>query len=96
MAKSPAVLDRSGRRVRLRGESFALTGCIVDGNGNEHHYRLEPNKWCKVDDVVFETLSRKFQEVPEVEVPDWDPDTNQRHNRMEPVRSSYIMEFDDK
>ena len=95
MAKQ-AALDRSGLRIRLRGEDYALEGCIVDGSGAEHRYRLEPNKWCKVDEIVFEALRRKFEEIPEVSVPDWDIDTNQRTPRVEPSRQGYIMEFEEK
>lgn len=95
MAKQ-AALDRSGLRIRLRGEDFALEGCIVEGNGQEHRYRLEPNKWCKVDEIVFEALKRKFEEVPEREVPDFDTDSFQRTPRREPVGQGYIMEFEEK
>ena len=95
MAKQ-AVLDRSGLRIRLRGETIPLEGCIVTGNGEEHRYRLEPNKWCKVDEIVFEALKRKFEEIKEVAVPDWDTDTHQRQPRLEASQQSYIMEFEEK
>lgn len=96
MAKSPAVLDRSGLRIRLRGEDHALEGCVVEGNGTEHRYRLIPNKWCKVDEIVFNMLKGKFEEVKEVEVPDWDIDSNTRTPRIEAPRQGYIMEFEEK
>jgi hypothetical protein len=96
MAKATAVLDHSGLRVRLRGEANALSGCIVEGNGTEHRYTLIPNKWCKVDEIVFDFLKKKFESIPEVEVPDFDVDTYQRTPRMESTRPGYIMEFDSK
>lgn len=100
MAQPKVVMDKDGYRVRLRGLSHALTGCIVDGDtGKEIRFSLEPNRWTKVEPPVYEMLKRKFDQIGEREVPDWEPGgDNQspaKRNRVE-SKPGYIMEFDQK
>lgn len=100
MASPKVVMDKDGYRIRLRGLSHALTGCIVDGNtGRELRFSLEPNRWTKVEPAVFNMLKNKFEQAYEREVPDWEPGGDGqapvKRNRLE-ERPGYIMEFSEK
>lgn len=98
--KAPrVVLDKDGRRVRLRNLAFALTGSISgDEGGKQVHipYRLEPNRWTTVHPLVYELLRRKFENPVEHMVPDWEPggenDRPQRTPRVDQDQE-YIIEF---
>ena len=98
-AGAPAVkVDHSGHRVRLRNIDHALEGCISTEKGDER-YRLEPNKWTKVSDAVYEQLKGKFYEPKVTEVPDWEPggenDNAKRAYRKE-SNQEYLLEFPDE
>ncbi len=98
MGQAPkVVLDKDGGRVRLRNLSHALEGCIVDGTtGKEYRFSIEPNRWTKVEEPVFNMLKTKFDRVSEREVPDWEPGGDgqapTKRNRMEEA-PGYIIEF---
>lgn len=96
---APAVkIERSGNRVRLRNIGHALEGCISTKAGDER-YRLEPNKWTRVSDAVYNQLKGKFYEPKVTEVPDWEPggenDLAKRTPRQE-SNQEYHIEFPDE
>lgn len=99
MAKPKVVMDKEGYRVRLRGLTHALAGCIVDGDtGQEYRFSIEPNRWTKVAPQVYTMLKNKFDRIEEYEVPDWEPGgDNQAPVRMPRMeqKPGYIIEFQD-
>ena len=91
-------VERSGNRVRLRNIGHALEGCISTEKGDER-YRLEPNKWTRVSDAVYDQLRGKFYEPKVTEVPDWEiggeNDAAKRTYRQE-ANQEYNIEFPDE
>ena len=97
------VLDKDGRRVRLRNLAFALEGSISgeDSGGKPIFikYKLEPNRWTNVHPLVYDMLKRKFENPVEHMVPDWNPggdnDAPQRTPRVDSDQE-YILEFQER
>ena len=93
------VIDRSGKRVRLRNIDHPLPWCVSTRNG-EKRGQLIPNVWCEVPEEAYSMLKSKFQDAESFEVPDWSPggehDRPKSANRREHYRDEYVIEFPDE
>lgn len=78
MAKAPGVtVERSGGQVRLRGLKWALPVALdIEGKG-VIRCTIQPNKWTKVPDEVYQFLKTQFDSPSYTTIPD--VEANQDH-----------------
>jgi hypothetical protein len=87
------------KKVRVRNIEYALTGSVDAQGQRPITYRLEPNIWTEVPDVVFDQLKNKFGNSRFSNVPNALPGANNNYYghpgemRAELINGQYLVEF---
>lgn len=104
IAKAPAViLERKRGEVRLRGLKWSMPVTLDTESRGRISATIQPNKWTRVPDEIYDFLKAKFDNprytlVPDVEANEKNPHSPSETPIMieEEVDRGYFMEFKDR
>ncbi len=104
MSKSPTVvMERKGGEVRIRGLKWALPVALdIEGKGIIRAL-IQPNKWTRVKDEVYEFLKGKFDSPRYTNTLDVEENERNPHKpgeapamMQEEVDRDYYVEFKER
>ena len=70
MSKAPAVIEKSGGQVRLRGTKFPLPVSLDTETKGRIKATIRPNVWTSVPEEIYDFLKRRFDSPRYTRVPD--------------------------
>ncbi len=101
MSKSPGiVMERKGGEVRIRGLKWPLPVALdIEGQG-VIRATIQPNKWTRVKDEIYEYLKGKFDSPRSTNIPDVEANERNPHKpgeapvmTQEEVDRDFYVEF---
>lgn len=101
MSKSPGiVLERKSGEVRVRGLKWPLPVTLDTEEKGRIRATIQPNKWTRVPDEIYEFLKGRFDQPRVTMVPDVDENEKNPHKpgeqpvmREEEVDRDFYLEF---
>lgn len=104
MSKSPGiVMERKGGEVRVRGLKWALPVTLDTETKGRIKATIQPNKWTRVPDEIYEFLKGKFDAPRYTMVPDVEENEKNPHKPgdapamiEEEVNRDYYLEFKER
>ncbi len=87
MSKTPGiVLERKGGEVRIRGLKWALPVALDTETKGRMRATIQPNKWTRVSDEIYEFLKGKFDSPRYTNIPDVEENEKYPHKPGESPR----------
>lgn len=101
MSKTPGViLEKSGGQVRLRGQKYPLPVTLDTEKKGRISVTIQPNRWTKVPQEIYEFLEKRFDTERFTAVPDLEENENRPHApgaqpimTTEQVDPGFFLEF---
>lgn len=104
MSKTPGIiLERKSGEVRIRGLKWALPVTLDTEDKGRIKATIQPNKWTRVPDEIYNFLQERFEKTRYSSVPDVDENEKNPHKPgeapvmgEEEIDPGFYAEFKDR